>query len=99
MSSIVESCTLPVKYEIQISEMKDTVWIHASDGSTVGRFGKMGIDMHNTVTQQLQGETQCRLCTHNRVKQHDWDLFVEKSNEFWGVTIPRDSFDSKWFAQ
>lgn len=57
---------MPVEYELQISHRRDAIWIHASDGSTVGRFGRMGVDLHNTVSEQMQGLPQCRLCTHGR---------------------------------
>jgi hypothetical protein len=56
-------------YELQLSDTRNAVWIHASDGSTVGRFGRMGIDLHNTVTEQMAGMPECRLCTHRRKKR------------------------------
>lgn len=34
-------------YEIQLAETQDRIWIHASDGSTVGRFSLLGIDLHH----------------------------------------------------
>ena len=82
-----------MKYEIQTSENKNAVWIHASDGSTVGRFGMMGVDLHNTVTDQLNGMPQCRLCTHGKVSEEDWSLFIEKSFEFFGVKVDDDLFN------
>lgn len=88
-----------MEYEIQTSENKSAIWIHASDGSTVGRFGTMGIDLHNTVTEQLNGASQCRLCTHRQVNASDWDLFKEKSLEFFGVKVSDDSFDKKLFKE
>ncbi|MHC5194807.1 hypothetical protein ACYSUW_13730 [Pseudomonas frederiksbergensis] len=82
------------EYEIQISAMRDTVWIHSGqDGSTVGRFGRMGIDLHNTVTEMLQGASQCRLCTHGKPTRSDWALFREKALEFWGVDVPVDAYN------
>lgn len=80
-------------YEIQVSLNNDTVWVHSSDGSTVGRFGRFGIDIHNTVSEQMQGKSECRLCTHGRVSLPDWKLFIEKSLTFWGVVIPENSFN------
>jgi hypothetical protein len=77
--------------------MRDTVWIHSSDGSTVGRFGKMGVDLHNTVTEQLNGKPECRLCTHSKVSQADWDLLRDKALTWWGITVPEDAFDSTLF--
>ncbi len=84
-----------LQYVVEWSDRCDAVWIHASDGSTVGRFGKMGVDLHNTVTEQMNGSSQCRLCTHARVTQKDWDLFREKALEWWGVKVPNEAFDVK----
>jgi hypothetical protein len=86
-----------VFYEIQQSQMHDAVWIHASDGSTVGRFGKMGVDLHNTISEQLNGAPQCRLCTHVKASKLDWDLFREKALEWWNVEVPINAFNHKLF--
>jgi hypothetical protein len=34
--------TSNISYEVELSQMRDVVWVHASDGSTTGRFGKFG---------------------------------------------------------
>lgn len=88
----------PVEYELEVADSKNAVWIHASDGSTVGRFGRMGVDLHNTITDQLSGMPECRLCTHGRVSKKEWMLFIEKAKEFWGVVVPVDSFDHDFFV-
>lgn len=82
-------------YELQLSELRNAIWIHASDGSTVGRFGRMGIDLHTTVTEQLAGKPECRLCTHGRPTAADWALFREKALAWWGVDVPEDAFDPR----
>lgn len=82
-----------MEYELEVAESRNTVWIHASDGSTVGRFGRMGVDLHNSISEQLAGKPECRLCTHGRVTKEDWALFREKAKDFWGVTVPEDAFD------
>jgi len=89
---------VPLKYEVQISLSRDAVWVHASDGSTVGRFGKMGIDIHSTVTEQMNGASQCDLCTHGRVTAEDWTTFREEALARWGVEIPDDGFDPRFFS-
>lgn len=82
------------EYEIQTSALRDVVWIHSGqDGSTVGRFGRMGIDLHNTVTEMLEGAPECRLCTHGKPTRSDWTLFREKALEWWGVCVPVDAFN------
>lgn len=85
-----------VDYEVQLSESRNAVWVHSSDGSTVGRFGRMGIDLHNTVSDQMAGMPQCRLCTHGQPSPADWALFREKALEWWGVEVSEDAFDSRW---
>jgi hypothetical protein len=82
------------QYEVQVSASNDAVWVHADDGSTVGRFGRLGIDLHTTVTEQLNGSPQCRLCTHGKPSIKEWDLFREKCKEWWGVIIPADAFNA-----
>lgn len=80
-------------YEIQLSEGRDAIWVHASDGSTVGRFGRFGIDLHNTLTDQMAGMSECKLCTHGQPTPADWILFRQKCYEFYGVEVPNDAFD------
>lgn len=88
-----------IEYEVQTSLRRDAVWIHASDGSTVGRFGRMGIDLHNTVTEQMHGMPECRLCTHGKPSKGDWALFREKAMEWWGVEISTDAFDQSLLVE
>ena len=82
-------------YDLQLTELRDRVWIHSGDdGSTVGRFSRFGIDLHNTVSDQLKGLPQCRFCTHQTPTLADWELFRERAMEFWGVHVPADAFDA-----
>lgn len=59
-----------LEYELQLSDNLDAVWLHASDGSTVGRFGRMGIDLHNTVTHRVQSGAEMLACSTPAVKVH-----------------------------
>lgn len=93
-----ETKPVPLEYKVQVSHSCDAVWVHASDGSTVGRFGKMGIDIHTSVTEQMNGASQCDLCTHGRVTAHDWDTFRREALTRWGVAIPDDAFDPSFFS-
>lgn len=87
-------------YEVQLSEGRNAVWIHSlADGSTVGRFGRMGVDLHNSITDQRQGMSECRLCTHGPVTRADWQLFREKALEWWGVDVPANAFDLRLLAK
>ena len=62
--------------QVQVSQDGQTVWVHSMDGSTVGRFSRrFGLDVHRTVTEQLQGAPQCLHCTHEVPSHADWVLF------------------------
>ena len=75
--------------QIQVSEDGSTVWIHAFDGSTVGRFSKrFGIDVHRTMTDQMAGGKQCLSCSHEPAGPEDWRRFVELMKKHHEVTIP-----------
>lgn len=87
-----------LQYELQLSARRDAVWIHSSDGSTVGRFGRLGIDLHNTVTEQLAGQLECRLCTHGQPTAAEWALFRELALDWWGVDVPLDAFSPALLA-
>ena len=80
-------------YEIQVSSSRDVMWIHSSLGETVGRFGKMGIDIHNTIESQLKGESQCLFCTHTKTNYKDWLLFIDKAFELWSVVVDKNLLD------
>lgn len=63
---------------VQVSADGATVWVHALDGSTVGRFSKQfGLDVHTTASQQMSGAAQCLHCTHVKPLQADWIKFCE----------------------
>lgn len=79
---------------VQVSPDGRTVWVHAADGSTVGRFSKLfGIDVHTTVTQQLAGADQCLHCTHTRPSRADWLTFCELMLEHHGIHVDQAAID------
>ncbi len=74
---------------VQVSEDRQTVWVHASDGSTVGRYSsRFGMDVHTTAAEQLAGKPQCLNCTHVPPKEADWDEFCRLIRTHHGITIP-----------
>ncbi len=76
---------------IQVSALGDTVWVHQFDGSTVGRFSKrFGMDVHNTVSDQLQGLPQCLNCTHQPATEIDWIEFCRLMLVHFGIEVPVD---------
>ncbi|WP_371438319.1 hypothetical protein [Polaromonas sp.] len=61
---------------IQISSCGRTLWVHGTDGSTVGRFSTIfGMDVHTTFQQQMDGANQCLHCTHQQPTRADWIEF------------------------
>lgn len=74
---------------IQVNQSRDTLWVHSLDGSTVGRFSKrFGMDVHNTVSDQLAGAPQCLHCTHVPATQADWMEFCRLIQLNFGICIP-----------
>lgn len=79
----------PEEYDVQVSECGNTLWVHAPDGSTVGRFSRrFGVDLHTTVTEQLNGAHQCLFCTHHAPSKSDWDDFRSRLKMVYGVDMP-----------
>jgi hypothetical protein len=64
-----------------------TVWVNHSSGYCAARFGRFGIDIHNSPDDQERTGEQCLYCTHGAVKAVDWITFTEKVMELFGVTV------------
>lgn len=76
---------------VQVAESGQTVWVHAFDGSTVGRFDwTFGMDVHTTVTAQLSGASQCLHCTHEPATMQDWNTFCDLVWLRHGIPVDRD---------
>lgn len=73
---------------VQLSADGSTVWVHALDGSTVGRFStRFGLDVHTTVTQQMGGAAQCLHCPHEPPSADGWLNFCELMNQHHGIEV------------
>ena len=80
-----------VEGQIQVSADGSTVWVHALDGSTVGRFSKrFGLDVHSTAAEQLRGAGQCIHCTHEPASAGEWDLFCQLMRQHHHITVDAD---------
>jgi hypothetical protein len=87
-----------VDYDVRVSSNGSTVWVDTSDGSTVGRFSKIfGMDVHTTVTQQLEGKSQCLACTHDKPTRDDWLLFCSLIADHYAIHLSIDliTFDDE----
>ncbi len=77
--------------QVHVSTDGSTVWVHALDGSTVGRFSKrFGLDVHTTATQQMAGAAQCLHCTHEPAMHADWLNFCALMSEHHGIAVEAD---------
>jgi hypothetical protein len=61
------------------------IWVNASTGECLGRFGLMGIDVHRRIEDQGQGE--CLNCTHGKTTRADWARFQRSMLKFHGVDL------------
>lgn len=64
-----------------------TVWINGPDGSCLGRFGTMGIDIHRSADDQMDGMGECLFCTHGPTTEQHWEQFVHGMLQHHGVRI------------
>lgn len=64
-----------------------TVWVHASDGSCIGRFGWMGVDIHRPFEEQTAGVGECLCCTHGPTGIEEWRLFVTEMKRHHDVDV------------
>lgn len=86
---IDEAVDQGLSFEVQVSGNGDTIWVHASDGSTVGRFSKrFGIDLHTTAVAQMAGADQCLMCTHGAAGEEEWARFREGMLKHYGFVVP-----------
>ena len=75
---------------VQVSPDGRTVWVHAPDGSTVGRFSLVfGMDVHTSVTSQLEGAGQCLHCTHQPPSPEEWQLFCDLMAQHYKIKVDR----------
>jgi hypothetical protein len=68
-----------------------TVWVDVG-AFTVGRFGKLGIDVHTA------DATGCLQCTHTPTTKDDWHIFVAAMFLHHGVVVT-DEFMPRRFRE
>lgn len=61
-----------------------TVWVNSDKGYCLGRFGRMGIDVHRP-----PGDTkgECLYCTHAPVTARDWKMFKTQMKRHHNVVV------------
>lgn len=84
--------------EVIGNQRKDTVWVNGSDGACWARFSiKFGMDVHKSLANQMDGESECLACTHEPASEQTWHDFIALVAQHHGVTVPVDliEFPSK----
>ena len=75
----------PLQHDITADDR--TVWVNGVMG-LLGRFGINGIDIHRPMDEQ--GDMgECLFCTHTPTTRADWDVFVAKMREHFGIDVPK----------
>ena len=83
-----------MEYEIQYSQNKEKLWVHCSNGETVGRYDtRFGMDIHHTIEEQAEGMPQCLNCTHGKSNPEEFELFCAEAKENWGVEIDKSQIE------
>ncbi len=73
------------------------MWVNGEQG-LLGRFGPNGIDVHQPMSVQgVKGE--CLFCTHTKTTRKDWDIFVVKMNEHFGIRVPQTHMPRTLFQE
>lgn len=67
-----------------------TVWVNDATGCCIGRFSKMGVDVHNTGVQQLMGGKQCLDCIHEGEPAALWERFRGSMLIHHKVNVPEE---------
>lgn len=81
--------TKPKEHQVIYSECGKTIWVNSKDdGSCLGRFDFVfGMDIHPSLTEQMEGKDQCLYCTHEKPKFPDLLVFVAEMRSIYGVEI------------
>jgi hypothetical protein len=64
-----------------------TVWVNGPHG-LLGRFGRMGIDIHRPLLDTRSLDEHCLFCAHEETTEKDWNLFVTKMAEHFQIDVP-----------
>ena len=73
--------------EVDITSDGVTVWVNNDVGYCLGRFGKMGIDIHSN-PKSVKEMQQCILCTHEQTTLGDGHRFIEGMRQHHNITVP-----------
>jgi hypothetical protein len=85
-----------VTRKVLIEAGYNAVWVNDENGCCIGRFGRMGVDVHRPITDpDYEKKGECLVCTHGPVTRRDWATFVTAMRAGHGVTVPEE-FQPAW---
>jgi hypothetical protein len=67
------------------------VWVNDDTGCCIGRFTRMGVDVHKTGPDQLETGQQCLDCFHDADPRKSWNRFVVSMRAHHAIDIPADA--------
>lgn len=77
--------TVTKQYEIRSDG--GSVWLNDQTGHCLARFGRLGVDVHRSVADQMAGAGECLACTHGWAGAAEWNLFVQAVRAHHDVEI------------
>jgi hypothetical protein len=72
--------------DFKIIYAERAVWINDETGC-LGRFGRLGVDVHRIMEQQMEGLPVCLACTHEPTSLDDWELFKDAMLKYHNVDL------------
>lgn len=83
------SAQLAIEHEV--CSNTQTVWVNSGvTGCCLGRFSKMGIDIHHDVDIQQETGRQCLDCTHTKPTVNDWYHFIREMLAVYDVHVDEE---------
>lgn len=72
-----------------------TVWVNSGhDGSSIGRFSRVRIDVHRPAAEQCFSGDPCLACSHRDgepMTPDDWQTFRALVHEHYAIRVPEDA--------
>jgi hypothetical protein len=64
-----------------------TVWVNADPGICIGRFSRLGAEVHNDFEAMTQGGKECLERWHGRMTTKHWVRWVSSMRRHYGIDI------------
>jgi hypothetical protein len=78
----------PASLVYEVLSSAGAVWVNDASCHCIGRFGRLGVDVHHPAAAQLVHGDQCLACSHGRTDEDDWQRFRALMLEHHGAVVP-----------